>query len=119
MRFAYDPSAQLVPRDYHGPKILTWISLWMRVLDRARHRCIQYNLEGQDDEFFGPHDASNVAHLADLARASLRLKYLLLRRRDLVAKLHGLRVTDRLHAQWVKDLYESMFLWFCSTQNQP
>ena len=88
-----------------GPKILTWVSLWMRILDRA-HRASVY--PGDPSRRLArsplcPGPRGDVAHLAEFVKASPGLTQRLVERRRHVVHHSWVR-----HEKWGK-LATTMF----------
>lgn len=94
----------------NGPKILTWISLWMRILERARKQGSPPVLRelGSNEQPFTAEDDSDVASLANFVDTSGRLKKrLLLRREDLVSR-NWPDLPDEIRQRWTQGLCASL-----------
>jgi superfamily II DNA or RNA helicase len=92
----------------NGPKILTWISLWMRILATAR---IPFELSEEIHQArpFNNYSESNVSALADFVDASPKLKHMLLIRRDqIVEDFWKHDIPSGLRHRWMYQLYSSM-----------
>lgn len=90
----------------NGPKILTWVSLWMRILERARKLGTPPVLRelGDPEQPFTVEDDSDAASLANFVDASLRLKKRLLLRRDDLVGRHWPDLPEPIRKRWTEGL---------------
>lgn len=92
----------------NGAKILTWVSLWMRILERCRRRVNlprTYQPLANGHLFSGGQEA-DVRSLAEFVQAGPVLTYRLLARREQLGERHWhAKLPEGLRQQWWSDAF--------------